>query len=79
MTDANCQALLPIIERARFKFSGLPVTVDLMDAKHVDASALALLERSNPCPAAEGENGLLLAVGVRIAAPQVLPDHRRSP
>lgn len=44
LTDHGCDALLPIIRRARLLSGGMPVVVNLRKAQHIEETALDYLQ-----------------------------------
>jgi hypothetical protein len=55
LTKENCQALLPIIRRLHALVDGMGVTVDLSTAKHIEASAVHMVEQAGPTADAAGD------------------------
>jgi hypothetical protein len=69
LTIDNCRVLLPVIRRVRAVVEGMTVTVDLTAAKHIEASAIRILEQSLPMNAP----GTREAGEVLMNLPAVLP------
>lgn len=72
LTDKSCHALLPVIRRAGSLIQGLNVVVDLSRARHIDTSALEILNHLNYSSNQGAETASMQ--GVSVSAPAVLPE-----
>lgn len=69
LTEENSRTLLPIIRRLHALVGGTGVTVNLSTAKHIEPSALGILEQAASNESLGGPDG----ESVRISLPAVLP------